>query len=234
MKYIKSIALVFLFILMINKSFSQDSLGILKLYVYPDSVKILIDDTIKTPAKSALKLKHGLHNISVKGKDLKPYFKSFNIKSDSIQTMHITMKRSDEFIKYNKQMFYYKLKKNSVKYGGAFLPFGLAGLSYLTHYNSKKTAAKYEDTHNLYLNSTDINEMQSIKKDGDYLLRKYNRQYYGSYVIAGTAIISTYIYLKYHKRIINNIKKPIYTENISSNFFIDRNNNYHFSINYKF
>lgn len=234
MKFIKSIALVSIILLICKKSNAQDTLGILKLYVYPDSVQVLVDDSIKTLAKSALKLKHGTHNISVKGKDLKPYYKSFIIKADSIHTMYITMKRSDEYIKYNKQMFYYKLKKNSVKYGGAFLPFGLAGLSYLSYYYSNKTADEYRDAHNLYLASTDVNEMQTIKKDADYLISKYNRQYYGTYILAGTAIITSYLYLKYHKKIINNIKKPIYSEKLSSNFYIDRNNNYHFSINYKF
>lgn len=234
MKYIKSIALVSLFILMFNKSNAQDSLGILKLYVYPDSVQILVDDSIKTPAKSTLRLKQGAHNISVKGKDLKSYYKSFIIKADSIHTMYITMKRSDEYIKYNKQMFYYKLKKNTVKYGGAFLPIGLAGLSYLTYYGSKKTANEYRDAYNLYLSSTDVSQMQTIKNDAEYLVRKYNRQYYGAYIIAGTAIVSTYLYLKFHKRIINNIKKPVYAEKISSNFYIDRSNNYYFSLNYKF
>ncbi len=234
MKSYKNIALIFIFLLISNKIYSQDSTGILKLYVYPDSVQVVVDDSIKTPAKYALKLKQGSHNLSVKGKNLKPYNKSFFIKTDSISTLHIVMKNSDEYIKYNKQMFYYKLKKNTVKYGGAFLPFALAGLSYLAYNGSKNTAIAYQDAHNNYLSKTDINEMQTIRNDAEYLIRKYNRQYYASYALAGAAIVSTYLYFKYNKRIIKNIKKPVYVENISSNIFIDQFNNYHFSLNYKF
>lgn len=234
MKYIKHFALVFLLFAISKESLAQDSLGALKLFVYPDSVRILVDDTINTPAKSFLKLKAGNHRINVTGKHLKSVNKSFVIKSDSITTMHLVMKKSDEYLKYNKQMFYYKLKVNTVKYGGAFLPFGLAGLSYLAYNGSKNTANAYRDAHNLYLTKTDVNEMNTIRNEANDLIKKYDRQYYGSYILAGAAVVTTYLYLKYNKRIINNIKKPVYIENISSNIFIDQFNNYHLSLNYKF
>ena len=234
MKFIHYVTFIFAVTLFSNYVKAQDSLGTLYLYVYNDSVKVLIDDTLKTPSISVLKLKQGTHSLSVKGKDLKPVYKTIQIKADSNQYLRIIMKKSDEYITYKRQMFFYNTKKNSLKFGGALIPIGLASLSYISYSNSKKTANEYEDIYNRYLTSSDINEITKYKQDAEDLKSKYNRQYNSIYIYAGSALITTYLYYKYIGKLINKIDKPVYRENLSSNISLDPNYRVHFTINYKF
>lgn len=234
MKFLSPIVISLVLLLFTTKLKAQDSLGTLRLFIYPDSVRVLLDDSLKLPAKTTLQLKKGVHTISVRGKDLKPVNKSIVIQADSLHTMHIIMKKSDEYIAYKKEMRSYLIKKNSIKYGGAFIPVGFAGLSILSYVKSKSTVADYKATYEQYLVASNLSDIENLKNDADELQEQYNKQYNAVYIYAGAAVVTSYLYYRFAGKMIKKLDKPVYRENLSSNFFFDPQQNVHFSISYKF
>jgi hypothetical protein len=229
----KKILLIILLYIPI-KVLSQENVGYLQLYIYPDQCKITLNDSISLKSKSKTALTAGTYKINISAPKLMTVTENLKIEKDSTLIFRKILTYNDTYVSYKKEMREYSLKKGAIITSSAII----AGLTlYLTYKytiqannNQNKayqTAMNYKNLYENSYNSIDIenNKNNFYKYKDEYY--KYKKQKYISIPIAIIGSYMTYKSFKYSKT----IKKPKYVEPLSFNYNMFNNQ---FYISYAF
>ena len=229
----KKILFILLFYFPISV-YSQQNVGYLQLYIYPDQCKISINDTLFVTSKSKTMLPQGTHKINISAPKLKSVSEVITIQKDSTLVYRKIIGYNDSYLAHKKEMRDYSLKKGAIVTSTALI----AGLTlYLTYKytiqasNNQDKAYQIAMNHKLLyetsFNSVDIenNKNNFYKYKDEYY--KYKKQKYISIPIAIIGSYLTYKSIKFSKT----IKKPKYVEPLSFNYNMFNNQ---FYISYAF
>lgn len=231
-KIILSIIILFPFF-----AFSQESTGSIQFYVYPDTIHILIDSSIKIKATAKISLPVGKHNLLIKGKTLSTINESFNIYKDSTVYFRKIIGYNNAYKKYKVELNKYTFYRTSLAISSSIFVLGGYYISYSVtkqiHEQEKEAkrlaeyyATKYQSTPKEHELEGYRDKFRSYKKDYD----KYRVQ---KYMMVPVALLTTFIAYKsvgFYKK----IKKPIYLEPLSFNVGYLPGNYTNYSLTYKF
>ena len=216
---------------------SQESIGTIQFYVYPDTIHILIDSSIKIKANAKMSLPVGKHHLLVKNKKLSTLNESFYIYKDSTVYYRKIVGYNDAYKKYkselNKYSFYrtsFVISSSVLVLGGYIASYSITKQLYEQQKESKRLAEYYASKYQLTPKESELegyrDKFRSYKKD-------YDRYRVQKFMMAPVVILTSYLAYKslgFYKK----IKKPTYLEPLSFNIGYLPGNYTNYSLSYKF
>lgn len=218
-------------------TFSQESKGTIQFYVYPDTLHILIDSSIRIKSNEKISLTAGKHNLLIKGKILSTINESFNIYKDSTVYFRKIVGYNDSYKKYKSEMAKYSFYSTSFVIASSALVLGGYYVSYAVtkqlsdqQKESKRLAEYYATQYQFTYNESELKEYQdkfrSYKKD-------YDRYRVQKFMMVPVALLTTFFAYK-SVGLYKKIKKPTYLEPLSFNMGYIPGNYTNYSLTYKF
>lgn len=229
--------LLFLFCSISYLAKSQDTYGTIQLNIYPDTIHVLIDSTMRVKGSAKVVLPVGKHKVLIQGKKLAPFSQTINIIKDSTIYIRKIMKYNDDYKKYQSEILKYNLKKNTTTISVAGL---VLGVYYLSYTYTKSIINKEQESKILADHFAD--EYNNSQSEADLLIyrdnyRKYKKDYDDARILKFSMIpvvlITSYLGYKSYG-IIKKINKPIYLEPLSFNIGYIPGRYANYSLTYKF
>lgn len=229
--------ILYLIILLPLFAHSQESIGTIQFYVYPDTMHILIDSSIKIKANAKVSLPVGKHSLLIKGKTLSTLNESFTIYKDSTVYYRKIVGYSDGYKKYkseyNKYSFYrtsFAISSSAIILGGYYFSY-IKTKQLIDQQKESKRLAEYYATQ--YQNTFIKEELEGYRDKFRAHKKDYDRYRVQKFMMAPVVILSTFLAYKSFG-IYKKIKKPTYLEPLSFNLSYLPGNYTNYSLTYKF